>query len=163
MKKLLLIFAVALFSYNVSAQGFGGGIGVGLPTGDAGDFFSFAINADLNYMWEVSEDFEAGLATGLVYVFGKDWEDGPNTIEVDDGQYLPLAATGRFSVSDEFSIVADIGYALGINDGNEGGFYYRPGLAYDISDTMNVNVSYTGVSDEFFDYNSINLGLGFKF
>ena len=114
-------------------------------------------------MWNISDSFDAGIATGLVYVFGKDWEDGAFTIEVEDGQYLPLAVSGRLSVSDNFSIIADIGYAIGLNDGNEGGFYYRPGVAYNISDRTNINLTYTGVTDEFFDYNSINIGVGFKF
>lgn len=163
MKKLVLIITVVVLSFSASAQNFGGGIGLGIPTGDAGDFLSLAINADLNYTWNVSDNFDAGLATGLIYIFGKDWDDGPNTIEVEDGQYLPIAATGKLGVSDKFSIVVDLGYAIGINDGNDGGFYYRPGLSYDISDKMSVNLSYTGVSQDYWDYSSINLGLGFRF
>lgn len=164
MKKLLLFSVMAIFGLsNVNAQSFNGGIGVGLPTGDADDFLSFAINADLSYTWNVSDSFDAGLATGLIYVFGKDWKDGPNTIKVEDGQYLPLAATGKLKVLDKFFILADLGYTIGINDGNDGGFYYRSGFGYSISDNMNLNLSYTGISQDYWNYNSINLGLGFKF
>ncbi len=164
MKKLMLFAAIAVFGLsNVNAQNFNGGIGVGLPTGDASDFLSFSINADLSYTWNVSDSFDVGLASGLIYVFGKDWEDGPNTIKVDDGQYLPLAATGKLKVSDKFFILADLGYAIGINEDNDGGFYYRPGVGYGISDNMSINLSYTGVSQDYWNYNSINLGLGFKF
>ena len=164
MKTLFLLTVVFILAIpNVNAQSFNGGIGVGLPTGDADDFLSFAINADLSYTWNVSDSFDAGFATGLIYVFGKDWKDGPNTIKVDDGQYLPLAATGKLKVSDKFFILADLGYAIGINEGNDGGFYYRPGIGYGISDSMNINLSYTGVSQDYWNYNSINLGLGYKF
>ncbi len=170
MKILLLFIFVFAFVFNANAQdgtstsqdGFNAGVSLGLPTGDTSDFFSFSIIVDLNYMWNVSDSFDVGIATGLVYVFGKDWKDGEFTIEVEDGQYLPLAVAGRLSISENFSIIADIGYALGLNDGNDGGFYYRPGVAYNISDNTNINLTYTGVSDVFFDYGSINIGVGFR-
>ena len=56
MKKLFLVMTVLAFGFSTSAQNFGGGIGVGIPTGDSGDFLSFSINADLNYTWNVSDN-----------------------------------------------------------------------------------------------------------
>ena len=71
-----------------------------------------------------------------------DWEGVQITIEVEDEQYVPLAVADRLSVSHDFSIMADVGYGLGLNGGNEGGIYYRPGVAYSISDNSIINLTY---------------------
>lgn len=164
MKKFLFLMVFAFIGLTLKAQeGLDGRINGGLPIGDASDFTSFSISFDFSYLWETSETFDAGLTTGLIYVFGKDWDDGPFTIEVDDGQFLPIAAAGRFHASEDVSLGADVGYALGINEGNNGGFYYRPLLEYGISESLNLNASYTGISDDGSSFDIISLGLGFSF
>lgn len=79
-------------------------------------------------------------------------------------QFLPIAASGRFNASEDFSIGADLGYALGINEGNDGGFYYRPIVGYNLSEKAQLNLSYTGVSikDADFTWSTINLGVLFS-
>jgi hypothetical protein len=110
-------------------------------------------------MWNVSDDFDAGLALGYSHNFGKD-EDG---FEYDDVQFLPISARGMFNVSDEFGIGADLGYAVGINDGNDGGFLWSPRVAYNVSENTNINLSYNNVSLDGGTWSNINLGVGFRF
>lgn len=158
MKKLFLaVFAVCAFA-SVSAQNFGAGLSVGLPVGDAGDVATFNVTVDVNYLWSVSEDFDAGVTAGFSQNFG----DEVNGFDFDDVQFLPIAARGAFSVSDDFSIGADIGYAIGINDGNDGGFLWSPRVAYGVSEKIDIVLSYNNVSVDGGTWSNINLGANFN-
>ena len=159
MKKVLFFAAFAVIALTASAQGqFRAGLNLGLPMGDAGDIATFTIQVDAAYLWEVSDNFEAGATAGYSHSFG----DEIGGFEFDDITFVPIAAAARFNVSDEFSLGADIGYAVGISDGNDGGFYYRPRVAYGVSDNIDIVASYTGISvDGFsFDYVSVGVDIG---
>ena len=73
-----------------------------------------------------------------------------------------MAGVARYKASEEISIGADLGYALGINDGNDGGFYYRPTVAYTVSEGVEINASYTGISLDGGSWTTINLGVLFS-
>lgn len=153
MKKLFLLSIIAVFGLtSVNAQGGANvGINAGLITGDFSDGYSFNLALDLNYLWEVSDQIEAGVATGYSHSFGKD-VDG---FKADDAQFLPLAAAGRINISEEFAVGVDLGYAIGINDGNDGGFYYAPRVQYSVSESTDIVAAYRGAS---IDFGPINLG-----
>jgi hypothetical protein len=123
MRKLVIIAAFIAFGISANAQkGFKASPNLGLPVGDAGDVSGFSIGLDVLYDWAVWDDFNAGVATGFTNAFGKTIDTGLGSIEIGDVQFLPIAASGRFSASEEFRIGVDLGDALGINDGNDGGF-----------------------------------------
>ena len=129
-------------------------------TGDAGDVSGFSIGVDFTYLWSVSDQFDAGVAAGFSNAFGKEIETGIGSVKIDDVQFLPIAAAGRIHLTEEFSAGADLGYAVGINEGNDGGFYYRPMVGYSLSEKLGLSLSYTGISLEGdFNWNTINLGL----
>lgn len=159
MKKLFLLLIIAVFTIsNVNAQGqLKGGVNLGLPVGDAGDFTTFSIAVDLGYLFEVSDSFDAGVVTGFSHSFG----DEIGGFEIDDIQFLPLAAAGRFSVSDKFAVGADLGYAVGINEGNDGGFYYAPRAQYSLSEGLDLVLAYRGVSRDGSSFDVLTLGVEF--
>lgn len=163
MKNLFIIAALAMFSVGLQAQeGFKAGVNLGLPVGDAGDVSGFSIGIDALYHWAVSDDFNAGVATGFTNAFGKSIDAGTfGSIDIPDVQFLPIAASGRFNASDMITIGADLGYAVGISDGNDGGFYYRPIVGYGVSDNIELNLSYTGISLNGGTWSTINLGVLF--
>ena len=157
MKKLLFFAVFTVFAFTASsAQGqFRAGIDVGLPIGDFSDFYSFNVQLDVSMLWEIAESFDAGVITGYSHSFGEDI-DG---FDVEDAQFLPIAGAARYMLSDAFSLGADIGYALGVDDGNDGGFYYRPRVAYGISENADIVFSYTGVALDGATFNTITLGV----
>ncbi|MGB5314777.1 MAG: outer membrane beta-barrel protein [Robiginitalea sp.] len=159
MRKILVIGCMLLFGASLQAQeGLNVGINLGLPVGDASDFSSFSLGIDANYLWNVAESLDVGVATGFTNAFGKTYEILGAEFDAEDVQFIPIAAAGRYHVTDKFRAGADIGYAIGLNDGNDGGFYYRPILAYGFNDTMEVNFSYTGISLDGFTWSTISLG-----
>ncbi|WP_369992858.1 outer membrane beta-barrel protein [Winogradskyella sp.] len=158
MKKLFLAaFAVFAFA-SVNAQEFNAGISAALPIGDAGDGWTFGVNVDLNYLWEVSDDFQAGVTAGVGHYFG----DEIGGFEIEDATFLPIGAAGRFAVSEEFTLGADLGYGIGLApDGNDGGFYYAPRVQYGVSDALDIVLAYRGVSLDGGSFDAITLGVEF--
>ena len=162
MRKYVIIAAIAVFGMSVNAQeGLKAGVNLAIPVGDAGDASGFSVGLDVLYHWSVSDDFNAGVATGFTNAFGKSIDTGIGTFEVPDVQFIPVAASGRFKASDMISVGADLGYAIGINDGNDGGFYYRPIVGYGVSDNIELNLSYTGISLDGATWSTIALGVLF--
>ncbi|MFI0429433.1 outer membrane beta-barrel protein [Mariniflexile sp. HMF6888] len=163
MKKLFLLPIFAIFAIlNMSAQGdLNAGINLGLPIGDAGDGWTFNVTLDVNYLWDAGENFKAGVATGYSHSFGDSIETGFGTIDVDDAQFLPVAGAARFAISDKFTLGADLGYAIGIDEGNDGGFYYAPRVQYAISESLDVVFAYRGVSLDGGSFDVLTLGVEF--
>ncbi|MFD1079710.1 hypothetical protein, partial [Longispora fulva] len=95
------------------------------------------------------------------HFFGDSGEDEFGSWEVEDFQFLPLAASARFNMN-QFFAGADVGYAVGVNDGNEGGFYYKP-LAGINFGKIGALVSYSGISRDNFTVSTVNLGLEYNF
>ena len=160
MRKLsMTVVAVLVMTIGIQAQsGLSLGANVGLPIGDAGDVSTFSIGFDSSYLFEVSEKLSAGPAISFTNAFGDTFDSGSLSFDYDDIQFLPVAAAARFMPAESFSVGADIGYAVGINDGNDGGFYYRPMVGYNINDKMQVSASYRGISLDGGTWSTINAG-----
>ncbi|TVZ28179.1 hypothetical protein JM83_3286 [Gillisia sp. Hel_I_86] len=152
MKKLLVLFVVIFFTAtSVYSQGnFRFGANGGIPVGDVEDISNFHVGTDVAYMFNVAEMLDVGAMVGYSHYFA----------DSDDAQFLPIAASGRFGLSSLY-LGADLGYAIGIDDGNDGGFYYRPLVGYKIG-KLGIAASYEGISmDGGWSFNSINLGIEF--
>lgn len=163
MKKVFL-FAALLFAGigSLQAQGeFRAGLSGGIPIGDSADFATFAIAVDLGYLLEISDEFDAGVTTGYTHTFGDEVTIAGVTFEVDDDQFIPIAASGRFEVAPNFTLGADVGYAIGINDGNDGGFYYSPRAQYSVSEAIDIVAAYRGVSVNGGSWDVISAGVEF--
>ncbi|NNK70570.1 MAG: hypothetical protein HKO96_08835, partial [Flavobacteriaceae bacterium] len=136
-------------------DGFRAGVNGGIPVGDFDDFLSFSLSVDLSYGWEVSDGIDLGLISGVNFNFGKD--------EFDDVKYAPVAGMARFSVGDGFAIGGDVGIAFNLESNGGSDFYWRPVVAYSISDMTDIQASYSNVSGDGASLSSINVGVGFRF
>ena len=141
---------------SVNAQDFRAGISAGLPVGDASNFTSVALSGDLAYLIPVSEVVSIGPSIGYS-AYLKENSNG-NSIS-----FLPIAAAGRFNVSDRFTVGADLGYGVGLNEGNDGGFYYAPKLQYGVIEPMDIVLAYRGVANDGNNFSNVSIGVEFKF
>lgn len=159
MKKSLFLLALVVFAVgSMSAQGnLSAGISLGLPIGYAGDGWNFNTTLDVNYLWEVGENFKAGIATGYSHFFG---EQGAG-YEIDDIQYFLIAGSARFVISNKFTLGMDLGYA--IESGDDGGIYYAPRVQYGISESIDIVAAYRGISYiiDTYSMNAMTLGVEF--
>ncbi len=165
MKKLLLFTALMLLSYStVQSQTFKVGASLGLPLADASDISSFVLGVDAYYYFtDIDAVVEIGATAGFRNFFGKEVEISTASVKFDDGQFLPLAVAGRVKLFGILSGGADIGYAVGINDGNDGGFYLRPVVGFDIADAIELNASFESISNDGVTWGNLNLGILFEF
>ncbi|ADX68119.1 MULTISPECIES: hypothetical protein [Weeksella] len=169
MKKLVLATAVAVFGVvglQAQSTGFEAGVHVGIPVGDVSDASNFNIGLDVAYLYPVAQNFRLGLASGYDHFVGKD--------NVDDFGFIPLAASAKFTPTQNFFVGADLGYAFATNDGMDGGFYYQPKVGYSGA-LVDVYGFYKGVSgtnkyevlgvEYKNDWNigSVGLGVAYKF
>lgn len=196
MKKLLIAITIVFAGFTANAQkgGFNLGANVGLPVGDLGKVTSFALSAEANYLFEVSDEFKVGPSLSYLYFFGKE-ADSPikgksleqyvketTGIDIDklpsstlkplqdaynkakdlatapNASIMPIALAGRFNASEQFTIGADLGYAIGLEKGSEGSFYYRPLVGYNFGSSM-IQLAYSG----FDGGGAVTLGLMFGF
>ena len=157
MKKILLFLVGALLFTGLQAQGtFKIGLSGGIPLGDASDISTFVLGADAYYMIGKRKALlRFGPTVGFRNFFGEEISPG---LTIDDAQFLPVALAGRVSL---FGIVQggiDVGYAVGITDGLDGGFYVRPLLAFGILRFFELNFSYESISDNA-NWGNANVGL----
>ena len=163
MKKIILT-AVAVFGFafaNAQEGGFKVGAHVGLPTGDFKDSYSLNLGVDAIYTWQVAESFEAGVGTGYSHYLGKTVDVGFFSFDVEDFSVIPVYGTAQYSLSKNFFLGLDLGYAIAVApSGSEGGFLYQPKLGYSFG-KAELFLGYKGISNEG-TLSSLNLGVAFK-
>lgn len=164
MKKLFLLIVLELFVImGVNAQGsFNTGVSLGLPVSAVPSTFNVTI--DINYLWGSGESFKAGLATGFSNSFGKTTDNRIGYFDFPDIQFLPIALATRFSVSEEFALGADLGYAIGVSEDTVGGFYYAPRAQYSVSEAIDIVFAFRGISleDQSGPFDVLTLGVEFE-
>lgn len=160
MKKFILVCALFLGAFSANAQ-FTASVNAGIPVGDVDDYSSFALSGDVTYSFPTASDLKFGVSAGFLNYFGKDYEVLGTEVEAESIQFLPVAGSLSLRLTDRLYAGSKLGYAFGINDGNDGGFYYKPMLGFMIGDTTSLSLSYEGVSDDGNSVNNIGLGLIF--
>ena len=156
MKKLFLFMAVVALSFSVNAQdGFRVGANVGIPSGDISDFASLFYSLDVDYDFNVSDGINVGLSSGYAGYSGKDDLDGFN--------YIPMAGSVDFNISDNFSAGGDAGMAFSTEDGGGSDFMYRFQVRYQATDQVDISGRYNSISGDGATISSISVGVGFRF
>ncbi|MDM9632779.1 hypothetical protein [Robiginitalea aurantiaca] len=161
--RLLIITLVLLWTTGIQAQpGFKLGLHGGLPINQEGnDAVSLLMGLDTGYLFALGEVVDAGVMVGFINGFPEKFDSGG--ADLPHIQFLPLAGSFRVWPSRSFSIGADLGYAIGINSGNEGGFYYKPILGYLMGSQTEINLSYTNVDTDFLPWRTVQFGILYTF
>ncbi len=163
----LLSFCGIVSAQYVDRSFFKAGFHAATTVGDASDFANLGLGLDLYQHWGVSRKIDLGVTTGIQYFFGLDSTDdvGPVSVTIrgEDTIYVPAAALFRLYPTRTVNLGADVGYAFGLNDFSDDGFYYRPTLSINLSDTTALNFSYTGINNDNFTWSTIAAGVLFLF
>lgn len=166
MKKLFLVaIATCGFAFSGIAQDgkFKLGVDAGIPLGDIKDSASFNLGVNAAYTWNVGEGFDAGLGVSYNTYFAKEYDlPGGGTFKPDNANFLPIYGTANYGFTENIFVGADLGYAIGLTDGIDGGFYYQPKVGYQ-AEMYEVFVGYKGISVDGGTYSSVNLGFNYKF
>lgn len=167
---------VATFSFaSMNAQTFKVGPSLSYAVGDTGDAHGLVIGADIYYYFTDIDDFiNIGATAGFRAFTGQ--ENFKNIgFEVPNQSYIPLGLAARIKLFGVVSGGLDAGYAFGLSD-LDGGFYFRPVIAVDIADTIELFACFeyiaNGTDDPFddfpdgnqqFDINYTSIGVGVLF
>ncbi|AZQ57669.1 hypothetical protein EJ994_02170 [Maribacter sp. MJ134] len=167
MKTFYIAICLLVASFSAEAQidrtNFRAGVNAGLVVGDFSEAYSLTLGVDIYQHWGVSKELDLGIATGFSNAFGEKESSSVGGVtvqtEFDNAQFIPVAGSLRIYPTSGFKIGADVGYAIGLNEGNDGGFYYRPSMGVDVSGgSTEINVSYFAVNG---DVNFSTVLLGF--
>lgn len=162
MKNLFSAVLFTLLATGLLAQeGFKIGFQGGIPIGDFDDQVSLTIAADVGYMWALGEVVDLGVASGFINGFTDKFDAESELADLPNVQFVPAAASLRFWPSNSFSIGADGGYAIGINEGNDGGLYVRPLIGYLFGTFTELNISYTYVNLDVVTWSTVTVGFLF--
>lgn len=157
----MFLAIASLGSMNAQQGVLNWGLNVGIPTGDASDVSNFTLGAELNYIFPVAEGFTLGPSVQYSHFFGKDYEILGTTVEGSDASFLPISGAARFNITDSFVVGANVGYTLGLDDGNDRGFYYRPIVGFKLGESSQLNFSYSGISNDGSTISNVSLGIMF--
>lgn len=164
MKTKIVTIVFILLGMGLFAQkGMKLGIHGGLPLEEFREELSIVAGLDLGYRWGISEVVDLGIMTGFVNGFPEKYDRELFSADLPNIQFVPLAGSIRVWTSNSFSFGADIGQAIGINDGNEGGLYYRPTMACLMGAQTEVNFSYTGIELDDSTWSTLTLGVLYTF
>lgn len=158
MRKFVLIFALLIYGNLAHAQ-FKVGLNAAVPTGETADYFNFNAGLDLYYMFGKSKDalFKLGIASGFSNYFFEEMDGG---VSGDDAQFIPIAVAARITFLSTLTFGPDLGYGIGINDGNDGGVYGRAVFGLDLGNTIELNAFYSLVKvEKGLDFGSAGLGV----
>ncbi|WP_343486748.1 hypothetical protein [Allomuricauda sp. d1] len=162
---LLLGLAVKIQAQNnTDRDKFKFGINGGLPVGDASEIAKFSLGLDAAYHYGVSKVFDIGLATGFTNAF-LETDDLAVQSNFDNVQFLPVAGLVRVfpHVRSRLNFGADVGYAVGVSEDTDSGFYYRPIVAFNIGRGTEITGSYTGIELDGGTWSTATLGVLFGF
>ncbi len=162
-KSFYTLLFVLTCSFLTAQEGFKIGVHGSVPVADNQDFVSLAAGIDAGYMHALGEMLDLGIAVGFINGFPEKYDQEPGAQDLPHVQFLPLAGSLRFWPSNSLSIGGDVGTALGINDGNDGGFYYKPTVGYLMSAQTEVSLSYTAIQLKEAEWASVNLGFLYTF
>tara|TARA_R110002033_G_scaffold49677_1_gene96505 strand:+ start:38 stop:544 length:507 start_codon:yes stop_codon:yes gene_type:complete len=159
---LLLSFVFSIYaqdSFRIEAN-------VGLTIGDSQEYYSYTLQGNFYYFWEVSKNIYIGPTTGALVFLGEG--DNRNGSENFFGSipeiYIPIAVASRIKLSKSISIGLDTGYGLNATlDSEEGGFYFRPLIVYNLKEKLALIGAYSNITEKAYTASTINFGVNFGF
>ncbi len=165
MKKLIIVLTVLVFSAFYANAQLKVGVNGGLPIGAISDFYKFTFGVDGYYLFGNNPDafLKFGGAAGYQLYFGDEVDILGTPVEFDNASFLTLAGVMRITLFKTLTFGPDLGYAIGLNEGNDGGFYVRSVLGIDIANRVELNGYYHLVTVDGGNFDSVGLGLLFEF
>lgn len=164
MKNLILACAFAMLAFTVSAQeGFKLEIQGGLPYNDFNNDVSVALGFNTGYMRAINEWLDLGGTVGYIHGIPETFHSDVVLTDLPSIQFLPLAGSFRIWPSRDVSFGMDAGQALGLNEGNDGGLYYRPTIGFLFGTSTEINLSYTNIGLDNRNWTTITLGIEYTF
>lgn len=175
MKKVFLIFAIALTTYAASAQArrsnsgttnFSIGVEAGVPVGQFPKGFqnpySFIVGASLQVESHVASDLGLTGSLGyLSYSYKTNYQNNSNG--GGSTGFVPLMGGVKYYFSPSVFGHAQLGAAFGTSSGQGTSFAYSPGIGFNISRNIDAEIKYLGISNSAATLGSVGVRLAYNF
>lgn len=158
-KSIAVIVLLCLGMASHAQEGLKFGVQGGLAINDYADYTSVILGADFGYMHALSEVVDLGVMVGYIHGFPEKYGTENALIDLPSIQFMPLTASVRIWTSNSFSLGANVGQAIGLNEGNDGGFYYRPQIGFLMGPSTEFNFSYTSIGLDDSNWSTVTLGI----
>ncbi len=139
MRKLQLSFLlliVAAFTLNAQRKGnLYLGFNIATTLEDSFADSSYLLAAEVNYLFNVSEEFKIGPGVSLVNYFRSPTD------------FAQLFIVPKLDVFEKIAVGLDVGYAIGIRENNRNGFFLRPSIGYNVDDKTLLKLYYSNISN----------------
>lgn len=171
MRKIVATLCLTLFTvFTVNAQeGLKGAAFIGIPSGNATDYFGMNYGINISYLYPVFENVRLGAMVGLDLFSGKNI---PNTnTKFRGASFLPVAVSGQFDLSSRFFAALDAGVEFSLNKDYKGGYFYQPKggwqdefyQVYVYLKRTSTNMDKAPKYSDFSGLTSFGLGVAYKF
>jgi hypothetical protein len=170
MKKILLLSAllcaisIKMFAQNLEDKHFTVAVDAGLPVGNASNFYSVGIGADLKYSYTVASNVSISLSAGYTEFIGKDFNysyvnydpilgstyNASLAGRVNNGGIIPVKAGVRYFANAKggLFVEAQAGAAFSTQSGDGVAFAYSPGVGYTFTNGFEIGGRYEGWSKD---------------
>jgi hypothetical protein len=170
MNKLLLacILIISTINSMMAQENYMVGIKVGEPAGSISEFFAFTLAVEMAYIKPVSSSIRLGASVGYTRFFGDKVDVRISNIGVVEGRvedqgFVPVVFKSLFNLGNSgFGLGADLGYAIGVDSINGGGFQYEPKIFYDTGMLL-FTASYQSISLTGGNFNNVQFGVAYQF
>lgn len=132
------------------------GVHAGIPIGDSSDSYGLNIGADAAYLFTINEKLNAGFGVGYSHYTGKDFSSGSVTFEGEGTGFILGFGVANYSLSDDFSLFADFGYAKSL-DTDVGGVYFGAGAIWNPIPNLSVGPRFSRISVDGFGFGSFGV------
>lgn len=163
--KRILFSAIAFMAFahiNAQDRHFKVGAHVGLPVGKSYDLFDMNLGIDAAYLWNINDKFSAGVTSGYTMYTSKTYVGQAGRMHRSTNQdFVPIAGTAQYSLSENWFLGADLGFAINVYGDLDRGILYQPKFGYQTK-KIELFASYKGIADEY-TVSSLNIGFNYKF
>ena len=161
LKRILIFFLFIITTQSTFSQSaFRIGIEGGIPNRKLEETHSLHTGADVSYKIDVIDFMQFGAKLGYSRYFGKDIEGESQNVN-EDISFLPIAGIARLFITEELYAGTDLGYAIGLSEGNNGSLYFKPHLGFNFG-IFDIIGSYEMIPVQDINTGSVNIGLEFQ-
>lgn len=167
-KLIILAAFISLSGFNANAQNSNGletSVHLGIPTEDIEDAVNLVYGIDFNYYFiNVAEVLNFGFTGGYINFNGDQVLTSESAnLALPDASFLRVGGSGRINFNANVYLNVDLGYAIGLDD-IEGGGFYQPKIGFN-SGEFSFFVYYQKIYTDtrFPNYSSVGLGATYHF
>ena len=174
MKKIALVFALAMAAFTVNAQSgrFSAGLELGLPMGDNGDFYSLGYGVTARYEYAVADKigltgtvgYQSFTAKEIVIDLGP---LGVSKFTPDPTTIIPIQVGGKYYFKESWTGLyasAELGlHMFTFDGGSESDFGFAPGIGYCVGNNIDLGLRYQIIPTEGTSFDYIGIRAAYVF